>query len=245
MAEAMELKRETTGETLVGSLMKFFSGAIGAKVTMAVTGLGLWAFTIGHMSGNLLAFVGKDAFNHYAATLQGTPLLLWPARLALLIGVPLHFYTALRTVQLNKAARPEAYAYQERTPVRLAARTMLLSGLVVGAFFAYHIAHFTLRVTGSHNFTDWVDPVTKLAHHDAYAMLVAAFQNPVIAGFYIVAQVLLAAHLSHGIYSLFQHLGIWGSKWTPFLKNASLVIGYGLCTGFAAIPLSVMLGIIK
>lgn len=240
MAEAMELKRETTGETLVGSLMKFFSGAIGAKVLMALTGLGLWAFTIGHMGGNLLVFVGKDAFNHYAATLQGTPLLLWSARLALLVGFPLHILTAFRTVALNRAARPQAYAYEERTPVRMAAKSMLLSGLVVLAFFAYHLAHFTLRVTGPQ-----ATALTADGHHDAYAMLVMGFQQPLIAGFYVVAQVLLAAHLSHGIYSLFQHLGLWGSKWTPFLKSASLAVGYGLCAGFASIPLAVLMGFVK
>lgn len=240
MAEAMELKRETTGETLVGSLMKFMSSAVGAKVVMAVTGLGLWAFTIGHMSGNLLAFAGPKAFNTYAHTLQSTPLILWATRLALLVGFPLHIFTAIRTVQLNRAARPVAYAYQERTPVRVAAKTMMLSGAVVATFFAYHIAHFTLHVTGPHP-----TALTAEGWHDAYAMMVMGFQNPVIAGLYVVAQVLLAAHLSHGIYSLFQHLGFWGHKWTPFLKKASLFIGYGLCAGFAAIPLAVMLGFIK
>ena len=50
---------------------------------------------------------------------------------------------------------------------------------------------------------------------------------------------------SQAEYSLFQHLGLWGAKWTPFIKNAALVIGYGLCAGFASIPLAVLLGIIK
>ena len=76
-------------------------------------------------------------------------------------------------------------------------------------------------------------------------MLVMGFQQPLIAGFYIVAMVLLAAHLSHGVYSLFQHLGAWGTKWTPALKGASLVIGYGLCALFASIPLAVLLGFVK
>jgi succinate dehydrogenase / fumarate reductase cytochrome b subunit len=71
------------------------------------------------------------------------------------------------------------------------------------------------------------------------------FRQPLIALLYIGAQVLLAAHLSHGIYSLFQHLGLWGAKWTPFLKNASLIVGYGLCAAFASIPLAVLLGFIK
>ncbi|HEY0882188.1 MAG TPA: hypothetical protein VGD87_11685, partial [Archangium sp.] len=151
-----------------------------------------------------------------------------------------HVFTAIRTVQMNRAARPEGYAYQEKTPARLAAKSMMISGAVVLAFFLYHLAHFTFRVTGP-------QPTALLpdGHYDAYSMLVMGFQQPLIALLYIVGQVLLAAHLSHGIYSMFQHLGLWGAKWTPFLKNAALVIGYGMCAAFASIPFAVLLGFIK
>ena len=117
---------------------------------------------------------------------------------------------------------------------------MMISGALVLAYFGYHLAHFTWRITGP-------QPTALLANgsYDAYTMLVMGFQQPLIAVTYVVAQVLLAAHLSHGIYSLFQHLGLWGAKWTPFLKNMSLAVGYGLCGAFAAIPLAVLLGFIK
>jgi succinate dehydrogenase / fumarate reductase, cytochrome b subunit len=240
MAEAMELKRETTGESLIGSVMKFMGSAVGAKVVMALTGAGIWLFTVGHLAGNLLAFAGRNAFNTYAAGLADAPYIVWPTRIALLVGIPLHVFTAIRTVQMNRAARPEGYAYQEKTPARIAAKSMMITGAVILAFFLYHLAHFTFRVTGP-------QPTALLAdgHHDAYSMLVMGFQQPLIALFYVVGQVLLAAHLSHGIYSMFQHLGLWGAKWTPFLKNAALVIGYGMCAAFASIPLAVLLGFIK
>lgn len=240
MAEAMELKRESTGESLLGSLVKFGKSAVGSKVIMALTGLGLWLFVTGHLAGNLLAFAGRDMFNAYATALKSNAPLLWGTRTALLIGFPLHIFTAIRTVQLNRAARPQAYAYASKAPARTAAKTMMLSGAVVIVYFAYHIAHFTLHVTGP-------QPTALLegGHYDAYSMLVMGFQQPVIALLYVGAQILLAAHLSHGIYSLFQHLGFWGAKWTPFLKNAALVVGYGLCAAFASIPLAVLLGVIK
>lgn len=240
MAEALELKREATGPTLIGSLMKFAASSVGSKVVMALTGLGLWVFVVGHMAGNLTAYLGRDVFNHYAATLQGTPLILWSARLALLIGFPLHIFTALRTVQLNRAARPTPYAVDPKAPARAAAKSMMISGALVAAYFAFHIAHFTLHLAGP-------QPTALLAdgHYDAYTMLVMGFQQPLIALLYIVAMVLLAAHLSHGIYSLFQHLGLWGARWTPFLKNGALVVGYGVCAAFASLPISVLLGFIK
>lgn len=240
MADALELKRETTGDSLIGSLMKFAMSAVGSKVVMALSGLGLWLFIVAHLAGNLTAFFGRDVFNHYAAALQGNPPLLWGVRVALIVGFPVHIFTAIRTVMLNRAARPVAYAYASRAPATTASKSMMLSGTVVLAFFAYHLAHFTWHVTGP-------QPTALLADgtHDAYTMLVMGFQQPVIALLYIGAQILLAAHLSHGVYSLFQHLGFWGAKWTPFLKNASLALGYGLCAAFAAIPLAVLMGFIK
>lgn len=239
MSEAAELKRDDTVEPLFGSLAKFAMSSVGSKVMMALTGVVLWGFIMGHLAGNLLAFLGRDAFNAYAAALKGNPPLLWGTRLVLMACVPLHFFFAFRSTRVNSEARPVAYAYENKTPARLAGKTMMISGLVVGSFLLYHLAHFTLRVV---NVTAANGPTGAFSPFD---MLVEGFKNPLIAGLYIVGQVLLAQHLSHGIYSLFQHLGLWGRRWTPWLKNASLVVGYGLCAAFITIPVSVLLGVIK
>jgi succinate dehydrogenase / fumarate reductase cytochrome b subunit len=240
MAEAMELRRDAKGEPLFGALVKFAMGSVGAKVLMALTGLFLWVFITGHLLGNLTIYGGPEWFNGYAAKLHATPALVWAVRLALLVGFPLHIFTAIRTAQLNEDARPVPYAYQNRSPARLSAKSMLLSGGTVLAFFAYHIAHFTLRYVGP-------QPTALLpdGHFDAYRMVVLGFQNPLISGLYLIGQVLLAMHLSHGLYSMFQHFGLWGAQWTPWLKNAAIVIGYGMCAAFSSIPLAVLLGIIK
>lgn len=239
MSDAAELKAGDGGESLIGSIVKFAMSSVGSKIVMAATGLGLWLFVTGHLAGNLLAFVGRDAFNAYAATLKGNPLLLWGTRTALFLAIPMHFYFAVRTAGMNKAARPVAYAYANKTPASMASKTMIISGLVIAAFFAYHIGHFTLRIV---SVTDSLGPTGAFSPYD---MLIQGFRNPLIAGFYIVGQLLLSQHLSHGIYSVFQHLGLWGKRWTPFVKNASLVVGYGLCAAFISIPVSVLLGIIK
>lgn len=240
MAEAVDLKRETANETLVASLWRFATSSVGSKVVMAVTGLGLWLFVIAHLAGNVTAFAGKDVFNHYAQALKGNAPLLWGIRLALLVGFPLHILSALRTVQQNRSARPVPYAHPSKAPARAAAKYMMVSGALVLVYFLYHLAHFTWHLTGPQPTAPLPD-----GSYDAYTMLVLGFKEPLIALLYLVAQVLLAAHLSHGIYSLFQHLGMWGAKWTPFLKSGALVVGYGLCAAFASIPLAVLLGIIK
>ncbi len=241
MAEATELRRDDApGESLIASWFRFFEGAVGAKMLMAATGIGLWVFIVAHLAGNLTAFGGKEVFNHYAEALKGNPPLLWGVRLALLAGFPLHIFTAIRTATLNRAARPVQYAYANNAPAKLAAKTMLISGLVVLTFFAYHIAHFTLHLTGP-------QPASLLAdgHYDAFTMLVLGFQQPLIAGLYVVGQLLLATHLSHGLYSMCQHLGLWGTKWTPFLKTAANLVAYGICALFCSIPAGVLFGVIK
>jgi succinate dehydrogenase / fumarate reductase cytochrome b subunit len=223
----------TRAEPLFGTLVKFTMGSVGSKVVMAITGLFLWVFITGHLAGNLTVFGGRELFNAYAEALQSKPPLVWTVRILVLIGLGLHFFTAARTTQLNRAARPVPYARANKSPANPASKTMMLSGALVLAFFVYHIAHFTLRVTGP-----------QPAGTDPYAMLVMGFQNPIIAISYIVAMVLLAAHLSHGLYSLFQHLGLSGRAWTPWVKKAALVVGYGITAGFASIPFAVLLGIV-
>lgn len=226
-------------EPLFGSLTKFALGSVGSKVVMAVTGMGLWLFIVAHLAGNATVYLGRQNFNHYATALHQTPALLWLVRVCLMVGLPLHIFTAARTALLNRNARPVPYASGDKAPARLAAKSMMLSGLVVVTFFVYHLAHFTWRVTGP------MPPPLPSGEWDAYSMLVLGFQQPLIAGFYVLGQILLAAHLSHGLYSMFQHLGLWGKKWTPWLKGAALVVGYGLCAIFASIPFSVFLGFVK
>lgn len=240
MAEAVELKRDGGGATFIGSLTQFATSTVGSKVLMALTGLGLWLFVIAHLAGNLTAFAGRDVFNHYALALKGNAPLLWGVRLALIVGFPIHIFTALRTVQQNRAARPVQYAYASKAPARAAAKYMMISGALVLVYFLFHLAHFTWHVAGPQPSALLPD-----GNYDAYTMLVLGFKQPFIALFYVVAQILLAAHLSHAIHSLFQHLGLWGAKWTPFIKNGALLIGYGLCAAFASIPLAVLLGFIK
>lgn len=233
-----EATREAA-EPLFGSLTRFALGSVGSKVVMAVTGLGLWLFIVAHLAGNTTVYLGRETFNHYAAALRETPALLWFVRLCLIVGFPLHVVTAVRTAALSRAARPVGYAYGNHAPARMAATSMLLSGLVVLSFFLYHLAHFTWRLTGP------MPPPLLSGGWDAYSMVVLGFQQPAIAVLYIVAQILLAAHLSHGLYSMFQHLGLWGHRFTPWVKGAAQVVAYGVCAVFASIPLSVLLGFVQ
>lgn len=236
MAEALELERSRRSESLIGNLFKLMFGSIGSKIVMSLTGMGLWLFIIAHLAGNLTVYAGAETFNAYALKLHETPQLLWLVRVLLLIGFPMHIFFAIRTAMFNRAARPAGYgyAYANKSKANSGSKTMVISGLLVLSFLVYHLAHFTYRLTGG-------------AHESQtpYQMLIAGFTQWPIAIAYIIAQVLLATHLSHGLYSMFQHLGISGRRFTPFIHVFALVVGYGLCLAFLSIPLSIALGVIK
>ncbi len=240
MADALQSHPTEGPPPLLAAVIRFALSSVGSKVVMALTGLGLWGFVVAHVIGNLAMWGGPDAMNNYAAGLAANPPLVWAVRGALLVGFPVHIFAAIRSARLNQLARPVKYAVTIKTPASLAGRTMLISGLLVFAFLVYHLAHFTLHLTNP-------DHVTRLANgsFDVYAMVHRSFSVPWIVGVYVVAQVLLAEHLAHGLSSLFQHLGLWGASWTPWVRTAGRVVGYGICLAFLSVPLGVLTGLLR
>ncbi|PYL60990.1 MAG: hypothetical protein DMF24_08645 [Verrucomicrobia bacterium] len=123
-----------------------------------------------------------------------------------------------------------------------ASRHMLMSGLIVLAFIIYHLAHFTVRVTDHRFGLLKPDP---LDHYDVYSMMVYGFQNYFVSGFYVLGLFLLALHLSHGSSSFFQSLGLNDKKMTPRLALAGQIFAWLLFAGYTAVPVAILLGLIK
>ncbi|MFP6871290.1 MAG: succinate dehydrogenase cytochrome b subunit [Nitrospinota bacterium] len=217
---------------------QWYLSSIGAKLVMAVTGALLFGFVIGHLAGNLLMFAGPDAMNTYAAWLKEKGMLLWGARLGILIVFAVHIASALRVNRMNRAARPDAYAVSNFLAATYASRTILVSGLIVLAFVIYHLLHFTLGVTNPEYFK-LIDAKNR---PDIYAMVVQGFSNRIVAVSYIAAMILLALHLSHGLTSFFQTLGLHGSKFRPFAGKLGPAVAIVIFIGFASIPLAVLAG---
>src|SRR5438132_6511020 len=111
-------------------LLRIWRSSLGKKYVMAITGLGLFIFVIGHMAGNLQIFLGPEKLNAYAFFLKSNPGLLWAARSGLLLIVVLHITSATQLALRNRAARPVRYAEGKPTGASLASRTILASGLI-------------------------------------------------------------------------------------------------------------------
>ena len=223
------------------SCSPLFSSSIGRKWIVALTGIILVLFVIGHLLGNLSIFLGPDAMNAYAAFLKSTGELLWVVRIVLLTCVVLHIWFTITLWHENKRARPQKYAVKNELGTTVYARLMRISGLTVLAFVIYHLAQFTWEAFNP-EYKTWVDAQGR---HDVYRMVVTAFSCPLVSGFYLIAVGLLGMHLSHGIASLFQTLGLSNQKLRPVFERGGLILAWILFVGFASIPASVLLGLVK
>lgn len=222
-------------------LCDFWRSSIGGKVTMAVTGLLLFGFVIAHLLGNLQLFAGPDKINAYAKMLHDLGPLLWVARIGLLVIFVLHVATAIRLSRANKAARPVAYAKQATMQATMASRSMVLSGLSLLAFLGYHLAHFTLGMVGS----DFAKKAAGAGGFDVYAMVTSGFANPAVVAAYVAFQVVLFLHLSHGLQSFAQTVGIHHGRYTPMIKKLSFLLAAAIAGGNTLLALSVQLGLVK
>ncbi|HVU34539.1 MAG TPA: succinate dehydrogenase cytochrome b subunit [Opitutaceae bacterium] len=239
----------------------FFCSSIGRKILMAVSGIILIAFIIGHLVGNLQIFQGPDHLNGYAVFLRQMGPTLWIARIVILASVVIHIWAATALTLENRAARgAEPYTVKHTIRATLASRTMRITGYVVLAFVLYHLAQFTWG---------WVQPDTfkENLHHyqmqadyrvaglvavhqgtdveNVYNMVVLGFSQPLIALFYIVAIGLLSFHLLHGFDSMFQTLGLRSTRWARGLRVVTILFCLGYFLGNLAIPGAVLLHRLK
>jgi succinate dehydrogenase / fumarate reductase, cytochrome b subunit len=240
---------------LVGSL---FRSSIGRKILMAVTGLVLIGFIIGHLIGNLQVFQDPDHINGYAQFLKNLGPLLWVARIGLLVAVVIHIWAAtVLTLENNAARGGEPYRVKHTIRATLASRTMRLTGYVVLGFVLYHLAHFTWGAAQSATFKENLKHYTMQHEYrvagfpvvdggaqvpDVHSMVILGFQNPLVSGFYILAVGLLSFHLLHGFDSLFQTLGLRSSRWGRGLRTFCVLFCALYFLGNLAIPGAVLIG---
>jgi len=226
------------------SLCLFWHSSIGKKIVVALTGLLLVGFLLAHMTGNLLVFVGREAMNDYAEFLHhlfhGAG--IWIARIGLLLAFFLHIFATVSLTRQNKKARKKKYARGATVTASRSSRIMIISGLIILAFVVFHILHFTVRIDP--DLANLKDP-DHPERFDAYGMVIKGFGVPWVAVFYVVAISLLCSHLSHGIASIFQTLGLRTSQTKDATKGLSWIITILLWIGFLVIPLSILFGIVK
>jgi succinate dehydrogenase / fumarate reductase, cytochrome b subunit len=233
----------------MAAALAVYRTSVGKKFVMAITGIIGYGFVIGHMIGNLKAFLGPAAFNEYSEFLRtvGEPLLparvlLWIARIVLLGAVVLHVYSAIMLTRQAQVGRPVGYAKKKNVQANFASLTLRWGGVAIFLFLIYHLLHLTFGVV--HPDYRLTTSVHGLTHPEAYHNLVYGFQNPLIVAFYIIAVACLAMHMFHGVWSMFQTLGLNGQNTESLFRGLAVLSAVILFVGFCSVPLGVMFGYI-
>lgn len=239
--------------TMTG-VFTLYRTSVGKKVIMAVTGIVLVGFVIFHMYGNTKLFLGPVVFNEYAAGLRdiGHPIfayehLLWVARLVLLGSVVLHIWSATTlTMQSRKSTAAygvsgmKRYGEQKRQ-TGYAAYTMRYGGMLIFFFILFHLAHLTFGAFYAPG--QYAHPEN--GEYFVYNNVIYGFQNPIISGIYIITMVFLGLHLYHGVWSMFQTLGLNNATYTRLLKGLAIVVALVVAVGNITFPVAVMAGLVQ
>lgn len=250
-------------------VISYLKSTILSKIVMAVTGVILVLFVMGHMIGNLQVFIGKETFNAYAHFLQSLGEILWIIRILLIICLILHIITSVYLKFSTMSARPVDYKFRKYVAAKLTARTMIWTGIMIFAFLVYHLLHFTMGkimpeyygqkdyyerqasfviqnpagdvAYETQNYSHAEGSKVLFERHDAYFMVVKGFQNPFISISYIIGVILLGFHLTHAIQSMFQTLGISGPRFTPVMVKTSNILSILITLGYISIPLFILM----
>ena len=242
MATKVSQDDAATSKRRTPFLVELYRSALGKKYLMAITGVIFMGYVLAHMLGNLKLYQGAEAFNTYADFLRR---LLYPImpesatlnlmRAVLLLALIGHVVAAAQLTAMNRRARPEAYrSKRDFVAADFAARTMRWTGVIVLLFVVYHLADLTWG---------WVNPAPEGA--SVYEKVVASFQVPVVSAFYMLANLALGVHLYHGVWSLFQSLGINNRRFNHWRRGLAVGFTVVVVGGTLSFPIAVLTGVIS
>ncbi|MDX1690509.1 MAG: succinate dehydrogenase cytochrome b subunit [Acidimicrobiia bacterium] len=224
--------------------LEIYRSYVGRKWVMAITGIVLLGYVAAHMIGNLKVYFGPEEINEYGEALRdlGGHLLprthlLWLLRIGLIAAFVLHIHAAYSLAASSNAARgPEKYSRRDYVAANYASRTMRWTGTIVLLFLLWHLADLT-----------WgVEPFAAdgWERGDVYGNLVASFERVPVAAIYIVANVALAAHIYHGMWSLFQSMGWSNPRFNRWRRWASYGFAAVVLVGNLSFPIAVLGGLV-
>jgi succinate dehydrogenase / fumarate reductase cytochrome b subunit len=223
----------------MSSIRKALSTSVGQKVLTALTGIALVGFVIIHLLGNLtLLAPNGDAFNAYAAKLDALGPLKLVAEFGLIALFGAHIVNGILLKKDHVAARPIAYkgGYQTKkgpSKSNPSSRNMIISGTILLAFLILHIWQFRFGPAQAEGYVTSIDGEEV---RDLYLLIVETFSSPLMVATYVGVMAFLAAHLRHGIWSMFQSLGLIRGQSSVKFYAVSAVLALLLGVGFLLLP---------
>ncbi len=225
-------------------ILRFTRSSLGKKIIVAVTGSIMIGFLLLHAYGNMHAYFGANEINDYSTWLRtfaehlfGYGGFLWIVRVVVGGSLIVHVITVISLIRQNRAARPVRYRKTSRRRRVIIGLTMLFSGLIILTFVVLHILQFT---------TGTIEPTP---FHESnglgivYINLYQAFQVWWIAWIYIFVVAIVAVHIYHGAWSVFQTFGWNNADRNGFFRATAATIAIGLFLSFASVPVTFWTGI--
>ena len=216
-------------------LLRFLSSSVGTKILVALTGLGFAAFLVTHLAANLLVLVDPEAYNRYSHALISNPL-IYLAEAGLVVLFLTHAFKAVFVTLRNRDARGRGYETKKRagrgSRKSWASTTMIVTGIWLLLFVVIHLK--TFKFGPWYDTPDGMRDLTRLVH-EVYA-------EPLHVVFYLLSMVVVGLHLSHGLSSAFQSMGLEHPRYNALIRGAGLTIAIVMAAGFALIPVVIYFG---
>ena len=217
-------------------IINTLASTIGRKVIMALTGLFLILFLAVHLAGNLqlLHNDGGEAFNTYSYFMAHNPLIQVVSK-GNFFFIFLHIFVSITLYVRNKKARPVGYKVSAGSSNSTwSSRSMTLLGTFILIFILLHLYGYWFNLKFGEVAMVTVGGVSM---HNAYGLVVNSYQNPGIAGFYVLSMIVLAFHLWHGFSSAFQSLGLNHPKYNGIISGLGKLYAIVVPALFALIPI--------
>jgi succinate dehydrogenase / fumarate reductase, cytochrome b subunit len=219
----------------MSSLFRFLSSSVGTKILVALTGLGFAAFLVTHLAANLLVLVDAQAYNAYSHALISNPL-IYVAEAGLVVLFLTHAYKGAFVTLRNRDARGRGYEVKKRagrsSRKSLASSTMIVTGIWLLLFVVIHLKTF--------KFGPWYD--TPDGMRDLSRLVFEVYREPLHVVFYILSMVVVGLHLSWGLSSAFQSMGLEHPRYNAAIRIAGVAIAALMAVGFALIPVVIYFG---
>lgn len=221
--------------------LNLYQTAVGKKWVMALTGLGLIGFVVVHMIGNLHLYEGPVEVHEYAEALRDLgghiiprTYLLWLLRLGLMGMFVLHIHSAVTLTRMSAVSSTSYEGGRNYAAANFASRTMRWTGPILALFILYHLADLTWG---------WWDD--EWVRGDPYGNADRSLSRLPVAIFYIVANLALAVHLFHGIFSMFTSLGVNSPKLNAMRRPLAISVAGLVLLGNLSFPIMVQAGVIE
>ena len=213
--------------------MQLLRSTVGRKIIVAISGQMMVLFVIVHLLGNSSIFI-PGGINAYAEHLHALPPLVWAIRAVMLAMVVFHIYFGIQITLENRAAKPYAYAVNNKVKATFASENMIWTGSLLAVFIVGHILHFTARVTP--DIAPRLSSLSSGAIFDVYSMVVGSFQHGAIALTYVTAMIVMFLHMFHGIQAFFQTMGWNNDRTMPAFAKGGKVVAFIFLLGYSSIP---------